>query len=127
MKELLEKFEQIHKLDEEVSKLIYNLRDGSKDRLHKIIRDEKEIEVREYDLWEEVRNNAKTNALEKLKELYPEQMEQILLHNNLITETNAYLGDGYGVYPHEMRLSKLIMFFRDLIKHENGFLNKVNL
>jgi len=120
MKELLEKFEKIHELDRDVSELIYGLREGSKDRLHKIIRDKKEVEVREYDLWEEVRNNAKTNAIEILTGLYPEQMDKMLEHHKLITETNAYLGDEYGVYPHEMRLSKLVLFINDLIESKNG-------
>jgi len=116
IKDLLEKYNEIHRLDKEISEKIIELRQDSKERLLTINRDGKDVEVREFDLWEEVRNLAKTDAIEKLTELYPSEMSSIMHHQGLIDETNKFMASEYGIYPNEMRLSKLIMFIKDLIK-----------
>jgi len=119
IKDLLKKYEEIHKLDKDITEKILSLRESSKERMVTINRDGKDVEVREYDLWEEVRNLAKTDAIEKLKELYPKEMSLIIHHQELIDESNKFMAEEYGIFPHEMRLSKLVIFMRDLIKEEN--------
>ncbi len=120
IKKLLDTYEEIHRLDKEISERIFSLKENSKERTLKVQRDGKEIEVREYDLWEEARNLAKTDALAQLTKLYPKEMESISHHQSMIDETNKFMAEQYGIYPHEMRLSKLVFFIRDLIKEENA-------
>jgi len=116
IKDLLKKYDEIHKLDKEISDKIISLRADSKERLLTINRDGKDVEVREYDLWEEVKNLAKTDALARLTELHPKDMKEITYHQKLIDETNQFMASEYGIYPNEMRLSKLVVFIKDLIK-----------
>lgn len=118
--DLFEKIEEVHSLDKEVTDIYSKLKEGSRDRKITISREDKEIEVTEHDLWEEVRHRAKTNALDVLKEKYPTEMDLLMKHQNLIDEVNVYLIQNYGVNPTEMRMTKLLVLIKDIIKNENS-------
>lgn len=87
IEKLLQLSDELEFLIKETSDLIIKAKEN-KDQDIEIIREEKQIKIKEKDLWDEVYYQAKTNAVEILKGLYPEvfekEKEQIAKRNELV-------------------------------------------
>jgi hypothetical protein len=128
--ELIEKLENLYaELDtitKDASDSILLAREGSEEKKLNITRDEKEIEVTEKDLWDEVYNRATTNAREILLEKYPQAFEKAELAETKRKELNDFILAELDINPDKMRISALLKLITGYIDYKFSVSRETN-
>lgn len=113
IKEIIKKFDQLDELNIKASNAINEAKKDAVKRIVKVTRNGKEVEVTEKDLWDEVYNNANTDAKEVLNEKYPEVFKLSNEAQELAKEIQTELAKDFDLPTNRENLvgfGKLIKF-----------------
>lgn len=118
IKQLLQQFEELDKINIEASEEINKAKEGSVKKIAKVTRAGKEVEITEKDLWEEIWNGANTDARDILKEKYPKVFELSEKAEQQAQEIQKELATKYDLPTNRQNLvsfGKLVKFIVNLI------------
>lgn len=113
IKEVIKKFDQLDELNKKASDAINEAKVDAVKKVVKVTRAGKEVEVTEKDLWDEVYNNARTDAREVLREKYPEAFDRSEEAQKLAEEIQKQLANEFDLPTNRENLvgfGKLVKF-----------------
>lgn len=129
IQQLMDMYAVLNPLLQKSSDLINQAKEGSRDRKILIHRNGDHFKITEYALWQEIWENAETNAREILAEKYPECFETAREANKLKSDIIAFCQAELGINPEQMEFGRLVQFIISLIDwrlevHANSENNK---
>lgn len=119
-------YERIDTLEQEASDALKAAK-ANQDNLITIARDGKPVELREKDLWDEVRyQGAASDAGKILTEKYPDAFEKAAAHERAIGELSVFSQTELGINPVAMRMRDVFMIAEAVVAYKLKEYGKTN-